>query len=98
MTFERQNILKLGFWCHLLLKSQKGKSNLVLKKYGTPKKEQYGKMKLHRPAFMYLPACLISQTGGLSTSSPLTALSKRGSATEDALGSATVPERDFFLA
>jgi hypothetical protein len=93
MTFERQNILKLGFWCHLLLKSQKGKS-----KYGTPKKEQYGKMKLHRPAFMYLPACLISQTGGLSTSSPLTALSKRGSATEDALGSATVPEREIILA
>lgn len=41
--------------------------------------------------FMYLPACLMSQTGGLSTSSPLTALSSNGSAEATALGSATAP-------
>jgi hypothetical protein len=40
---------------------------------------------------MYLPACLISQTGGLSTSKPRTALSKSGSVAFVALGSATAP-------
>lgn len=42
-----------------------------------------------KPAFMYLPACLISQTGGLSTFSPLTALSRRGSAIPATFGAAT---------
>lgn len=46
---------------------------------------------MHKPAFMYLPACLISQTGGLSTSSPRTAVSKRGSVALIIIGSATVP-------
>lgn len=31
------------------------------------------------PAFMYLPACLMSQTGGLSTFFPLIALTSSGS-------------------
>ena len=46
---------------------------------------------LFKPAFMYLPACLMSQTGGLSTSSPRTALSNNGSAAVVIFGSATVP-------
>lgn len=45
---------------------------------------------MYRPAFIYLPACLISQTGGLSTFSPRTALSSRGSLALTAFGSATV--------
>ena len=45
-----------------------------------------------KPAFMYLPACLISQTGGLSTSCPRTALSNKGSAAAVAFGSTTVPK------
>jgi len=44
---------------------------------------------------MYLPACLISQTGGLSTSNPRTALSKRGSVALFVLGSATAPAHDY---
>jgi len=44
---------------------------------------------------MYLPACLMSQTGGLSTSNPRTALSKSGSAAAVDFGSATVPAHDF---
>lgn len=40
---------------------------------------------------MYLPACLISQTGGLSTSLPRTASSNKGSVALIAFGSATVP-------
>lgn len=51
--------------------------------------------KLHKPAFMYLPACLMSHTGGLSTSIPRTALSKSGSAAAVAFGSTAVPEYDF---
>lgn len=54
------------------------------------------KLNEYKPAFMYLPACLMSQTGGLSTSSPLTALSRSGSAIEVVnWGSTTVPEGQF---
>lgn len=50
------------------------------------------KVKLnYKPAFMYLPACLISQTGGLSTSLPRTASSNKGSVAFIVFGSATVP-------
>lgn len=46
---------------------------------------------------MYLPACLINQTGGLSTSSPRTALSNNGSTEVVGFGSATVPECDYLV-
>jgi hypothetical protein len=39
---------------------------------------------------MYLPACLISQTGGLSTTSPLTALRRSGSLVAETFLSVTV--------
>lgn len=45
-----------------------------------------------RPAFMYLPACLMSQTGGLSTCSPRMALSNKGSVAEIGFGCATVSD------
>lgn len=50
---------------------------------------------MHKATFMYRPACLISQTGGLSTSTPRTALSKSGSATLVDLVSTTAPAHDF---
>ena len=46
---------------------------------------------LFKPAFMYHPACLMSQTEGLSASSPQTALSNNGSATVVIFGFATTP-------
>lgn len=59
---------------------------MILEQEKERKKQE---MWLYRPAFMYLPACLISQTGGLSTSSPRTALSKSGSVVFTAFRSAT---------
>lgn len=49
----------------------------------------------YKPAFMYLPACLISQTGGLSTSFPRAALSNKGSVAFTVLGSATAPKTQY---
>ena len=46
---------------------------------------------LFKPAFMYLLVCLMSQTEGLSTSSPRTALSNNGSTAVVIFGSATAP-------
>ena len=51
---------------------------------------------LFKPAFMYLPACLMSQTEGLSASSPRTTLSNNGLAAVVIFGSATVPTQDFL--